>query len=475
MPSTFFGLEIARRGLMAQRLAMDTAAHNLANANTEGYTRQEAVQAATPPYTIPTKEQTVVPGQLGTGVEVAAIRRIRDELLDVQLRRALGEAGFWEEREDALSRVEAIFPEPSEYGLQQLIGKFFNNWHELNNNPHDLGLKAAVRVAGEELTAAVRQTYRQLTDNEKNLRDLILEKVNEVNTIAEEINNLNREIRTLVRAGAQPNDLFDRRDVLLDRLARIGEVQVERQSDGVVKVSLFGKELVPPDPTAGAHTVTAYDAATGAGKFDHPDDELWLEFSSDPGNRVNITSAANTYSLSGALVGIEGARQKVKDYMQQLNDLADSLIAQVNQAHPYEENPPGTVIRADFFKGTGAENFDLSDLVKNDLNYIDGTRALTVAGLRDDLTMAGGTTTFEGFYRQLVTRIGEDMRGSAERTAGARAVRKQLENLRQAVSGVSVDEELTRLMQYQYAFQASARVVGVLDQLLDTLINRMAS
>ncbi len=454
MISTFFGLEIARRGLMSERTAMNTTAHNLANANTEGYTRQEAVHAATPPYTIATREQKVVPGQLGTGVEISFIRRIRDELLDVQLRNAIGEAGFWEEREDALSRIEAIFPEPSEHGLQSLIGKFFNNWHELNNSPQDLGLKAAVRVAAEELTVAVRQTYTQLGDNERNLRGLAQAQVNEINSIAEEISNLNLRIKTLVGMGAQPNDLMDRRDILLDKLAAIGTETVVRQNDGTVIVSLFGQELVHEDGTY--ETISIEEPFTGS------EDSLVIEFSS--GATVDITAAANGYTLSGSLVGIESARQKVIGYMGDLDTLANAVRDEVNAAH-----------ETDFFAATssGAADFDLSDDIKEDLNNIDGTKALAVAGLRDDLTMADGTATFEGFYRQLVTRIGEDMRGSGERTAGARAVREQLENLRKSISGVSIDEEVTKLMQYQYGFQACSRVITIMDDMLDTLINRM--
>ncbi|MEW6181606.1 MAG: flagellar hook-associated protein FlgK [Bacillota bacterium] len=455
MISTFFGLEIARRGIMAGRTAMDTAAHNLANADTEGYTRQDAVHAATSPYTYPTREQIIVPGQLGTGVEITTIRRVRDELLDKQLRNALGEAGYWEEREDALSRVEAVFPEPSEYGLQSLIGKFFNNWHELNNSPQDVGLKAAVRVAGEELTVAVRQTYGQLEENERNLRELAQDQVDTINSVAEEVGSLNQMIQRLVLMGAQPNDLMDRRDVLLDKLAVIGTQTAEIQSDGTVVVSLFGKELVHADGTY--ETVTIEDPFAGT------EDSLVLSFSS--GETVDITAAANAYTLSGSLVGVESSRQKVKGYMEDLDTLADTIRDEVNTAH-----------ETDFFNpaSTGAADFDLSDDVKDDLNNIDGTKALAVAGLRDDLVMADGTATFEGFYRQLVTRIGEDMRGAGERTLGARVVSEQLQNLRQSVSGVSVDEELTKISQYQYAFQACSRVVSIMDSLLDTLINRMA-
>ncbi|KUK41445.1 MAG: Flagellar hook-associated protein FlgK [Clostridia bacterium 62_21] len=462
MSSTFFGLEIARRGLMAQRLAMDTAAHNLANANTEGYTRQQAVHVAENPYTIPVRDQKVVPGQIGTGVTVAEIRRVRDTILDAHVRRALGDAGYWEERSDALARVEALFPEPGDYGIQQAIAKFFNYWQDLNNSPQDLGLKAAVREAGEELASMIRVTYTQLEENYNGLKDTLQDKVAEINNLAEEIRGINEAIARLGSADYKANDLMDRRDLLLDKLAAIGEVDVELLGGGQIKVSFYGEVLVDGQ--------TVYEASS---RFNDPSDQFILTIN---GNDVNITNLAEA-NTPGALSGLESARQKVKGYMDDLDKLANALRDQVNAAHGYDPGPPSGVA---FFDpdSTGATDFALDPAILADANQIDGTKALDVAALRDDPTVdADGDgqpdVTFEVFYTQLVTRLGTDVSGAAERVKGAQAVREQLENLRQSVTGVSIDEELTYLTQYQYAYQASARVVTILDEMLDTIINRL--
>lgn len=455
MTSTFFGLEIARRGLMAQRLAMDTVAHNLANANTEGYTRQEAVHVAENPYTIPVRDQKVIPGQIGTGVTVSEIRRIRDNILDAHVRRALGDAGYWEERSDALARVEALFPEPGEYGIQQAIAKFFNYWQDLNASPQDLGLKAAVREAGEELASMIRVTYRQLEENYNGLKDTLQDKVAEINNLAEEIRGINEAIARLGSADYKANDLMDRRDLLLDKLAAIGEVEATALPDGQLEVKLYGSVLV-----------SGTTVSIASGSFDG-NDHFILTIGGDP--PIDITQKAET-NAPGALSGLESARQKVKGYMGDLDTLANALRDRVNVAHG-----------APFFdpNATGATNFALDPSILADASNIDGTKALAVAELRDDPTVdvngdGQPDVTFEVFYTQLVTRIGTDVSGAAERVKGARAVREQLENLRQSVTGVSIDEELTKLTQFQYAYQASARVVTVLDDLLDTIINRMA-
>ncbi|MDI6906163.1 MAG: flagellar hook-associated protein FlgK [Thermoanaerobacterales bacterium] len=456
MLSTFFGLEIARRGLMAQRAAMDTTSHNIANANTEGYTRQQAVHTAENPYTIPMMTQKVTPGQLGTGVTVSEIRRVRDSIIDSHVRWALGDAGYWEERSDALARVEALFPEPTDYGLQSVIGKFFNYWQDLNNNPQDPGLKAAVREAGEELTSMVKVTYGQLVDNRDGLENDLENKVDEINNLADQIAAINQAIASLGNADYKANDLMDRRDVLLDKLAAIGEIQVTSLADGQVEVRLFGEVLI--NGTNPPANVTGDFPLNGGSPFT-------VTIGTSPA--VNVTTLADA-NAPGSLVGLESARQKVIGYINNLNELAQALITQVNAKHP--DN--GTT-RADFFAGTDASSFSVHPDIILDVTKIDGTLALDVAGLRDDAIAALGDTTFEGFYTQLVTRIGTDVSGAADRVKSAQAVREQLQNLRQSVIGVSIDEELANLTQYQYAYQASARVVTVLDAMLDTIINRM--
>jgi len=434
MISTFLGIEIARRGLQGNRNAMDVTAHNLANAGTKGYTRQNPIFVATDPYTIPNRNQRLIPGQIGTGTEVAQIRRIRDSLLDIQMRSALGEAGFWEERHGILQQVEAVFPEPSDIGMLGLIGKFFNAWQELNNSPQDPGVKAAVREVGEELATTIRQTSKQLQEIKQNTEESIGLKITEANRIAAELGVLNKAIGKIVAAGNQPNDLLDRRDLLLDQLAVLGLVEAKEDAQGKVDVYFYGQQL------------------------------------------VEVTGAVNTFDgvtngESGSLAGAESALERVEQYISDIDLLADSVRDQVNSLHNVS---PANV---NFFNpgSAGAANFEVSDEIKNDLNAVSGEQALVIAQLRYQLTMPPGnpSTTFEGFYRSLAAGIGADTEGAEYQVAGSKAVTGQLENLRQSVAGVSLDEELTRLTQFQYAYQASARVVAVMDDILDTLINRL--
>jgi len=437
-PGTFFGLEIGRRGLQSERRSMDVVGHNLSNANTEGYSRQEAVHVATDPYCNPILNQKLIPGQIGTGVEISYIRRYRDQYLDDQWRDVAGSEGYWEGLNEALKKVEVYFQEPSEdNGINKLIGKFFNAWEDLNNTPQDIGVKAAVREAAVELTDTIRQTYTQITDTRQDISDMIDDKVERINSITQQITEVSAAIARVIKLGEQPNDLLDKRDLLLDELGELGSVTVENSPDGYVSVSLYEQELVAGDNSKVDITRSDVDAWAGLG----------LE--------------------TGMLMGYANALDKMDGYMSMMDELCLGLTSAVNALHADGTYP-------DFFIATGAADFDLTDEVKQEISNVNGEQALEIGGLRTELTMSGNVATFEEYYSSLVTLIGADTQGSYDRLSTQKAVLEQVNNLRESLIGVSTDEELTKMIQYQYAYQSSARVVTVMDTLLDTLINRMA-
>lgn len=441
-PGTFFGLEIARRGIQAERYALDVTGHNLTNAGTEGYSRQEAVHAATEPYSLPVFNQKLQEGQLGTGVEISQVRRFRDLYLDNQWREVAGTEGYWEGLEDTLKKVEAVFPEPTEHGMQNTIAKFFNTWHDLNSAPQDIGIKAAVREAAFELTVTFRQTHAQLSDVRQNIDNLVNEKVARINTITQEITEVSTAIAKVKALGQQPNDLLDKRDLLLDELGKLGRLSMSNSDEGYVSVTLYDQELVSIENNRSA--ITREDAEGWAGE------------------------SQETGMVAGYIVSLG----KIDDYTAMLDELAVGLTNTVNTLHAVGGGK-------NFFAATGAADFNLHEDVTDQpgesrIANVNGNQALYIAGKRTELTMLGNTTTFEGFYRGLTTIIGADMQGAADRLGTQGAVKEQVNSMRESLTGVSTDEELTKMLQYQYAYQASSRVVTVMDSLLDTLINRTA-
>ena len=154
--STFNGINIALRGLIAQQRALDTTTHNIANANTEGYTRQEAVLEAADPIANVSVWGMIFPGQMGQGVTVDSYRRIRDVFNDVQLRSAMSDQSSLDVRYRELHAISLAIPEPSDNGMQALMQDFFNAWHDVSNNPESLAARQALAQAGQSLTRRVQ-------------------------------------------------------------------------------------------------------------------------------------------------------------------------------------------------------------------------------------------------------------------------------------------------------------------------------
>jgi len=448
MPSTFLGIEIARRALFANQHAMQTAENNIANTNTEGYSRQRAVLSATTPYTMPLLSM----GQVGTGVELKKVERLRDDFLDVQLRANLTELGFWQGRQNELARVEAVFTEAGENSLATLFDRFWAGWQELSNNPQDAGVRLSLRQAAVNLTGALNYLSRQVSlSREESARNLRF-KAGELNELAGQLAEINGTIaRNLVK---ENHVLMDERDLLLDKMAGLANIEVAAGPNNQVTVKIGEVVLVE---------------GSAAGQVQADENGFYID-----GTAVDITG--------GELAGILTAGQRMKAYQEELDKLAREIVEKVNEKHRQGftlNNATGV----DFFdpEGTTAASIRIGAEVESDADRIaaakevnapgDGRNALEIAGLREENHPALGNTSFSAFYRRLITMIGSDKYAADQNKDLYNTIARQFEARRQSLSGVSVDEELTMLMQYQYAYQASAQALKIIDEVLDTLIN----
>lgn len=232
MYSTFHGLETARRGMVTHQASLYTTGHNIANANTPGYSRQRVNLAQAEPFPKPSLNRPDIPGQLGTGVHAESITRVRDQFLDLQYRNENSKYGYWAARFSALEKMEDIMNEPSTTGLANSMDKFWNALQDLSVHPEDSGARAVVRDRGKSLA----ETFNYVSDSLKTVQRGISEEIggtiHNVNTILRQINNLNEQISKVEPHGYIPNDLYDRRDVLVDQLSQIVNIQVERVPSG---------------------------------------------------------------------------------------------------------------------------------------------------------------------------------------------------------------------------------------------------
>ena len=445
MPGTFFGVEIARRGLSVHQRATQVSQNNVANAHTEGYSRQRPVMAATNPYQLPILSQ----GQLGSGVEVKEVERLRDIFLDGELRINLAEVGFWEGQENALAKVEALFTEPGENSVNDLLAAFWNSWQELSNNPQEASARIFVAQTAVNLTTRLNYLTAQMDTAQGEITENLNFNVKELNELAAQLAEINKSIaKGLVK---ENHALMDQRDLILDKMARLAELEVSLGDNNMVTVIVGGQTIIEGFEV---HPVEA--------------EELPAE-------------------TKGELGGLFTAREKMNDYLVKLDLFNQTLADKVNAAHQegYTLNGiPGSEFFALTEAANGLKEISVNEEILNDPNKIaaaevtdapgDGRNALAIAALREKTDFIElGNSSLAGFYRQLVTEIGAAKNQANQNTANFKLIAAQFEAQRQSLSGVLIDEELTLLMQYQYAYQASAQALKIMDDLLDTLVNRI--
>jgi flagellar hook-associated protein 1 FlgK len=443
--STFNGIQTSLRGLLAQQRALDVTSHNISNASTVGYTRQEVTLAASTPMTVPTSSGAAA-GSLGTGVDVQAYRRVRDQFLDLQYRGQNMALGEQTARSDALAQVELSFGEPGDNGIASALEKFWSAWGDLTNAADGAAARQSLVDQARDLTQRINDLQSGLAGARQRAADEYTQLAGaggEVNRMASDLAATLNAIRDAEMTGAQPNDLYDRRDLLLDQLSTMGQVSVTPSPAGSVDVSVGGITIVDADDTTGVATVPA-------GTFP-------LSFgTTSPGGRL------------GGLLDLQSATGPIGSYQTDLAAMAQSLADSVNGIYA----ATGT----NFFTfGTGASGLpeiklnepaiSATTLVGGVGGQADNSLALAISNLR------GGDADWR--YQQLVTRMGNEVAQAQRSEATAQVLTDNLKDRRESVSGVSLDEEMTNIIRFQRAYQASARAMTTTDEMLDTLINRV--
>jgi flagellar hook-associated protein 1 FlgK len=466
MRSTFFGLETARRALAASQRAMDVAGHNIANANAPGYTRQQPVLSATDPYTLPSFVRPDGTGQVGTGVEVMEIRRLQSDLLETQSRQVASELGTWASRDEALSQLGAVVNEPGESGLHSLFDAFWGAWHALSTSPADPALRSGCLGAALTLCDGLRRLAQQVESMQAAADQALEAEVAAVNSQAHRISELNNQIRSVAQLGDSPNDLLDQRDLLLAEVACAADIRVREHADATVTVTIGGFELVQQFGLN--ELATRADPSTGFREV------IWA------GHDLPA-------SLSeGRLAGIIDMRDGIYgSFLGDLDQLASGLVAAVNGQHQagFDANglPGGELFDS---SSLGARDIRLSSAVTADLSAIaasatgepgDGGNALAIARLEDEALASLGNLSLAGFYQSVVSSLGSRGREAERAMATQELLARQISSHRSAVSGVSLDEEMIRLMEHQHAYNAAARLLTAMDEMLMTLIDRLGA
>jgi flagellar hook-associated protein 1 FlgK len=244
MTSTFQGIEIGKRAVVAHQQAIGTTGHNLSNMNTEGYSRQRVEFSAFEPIYLPGLEREETPGQIGQGVNIERIERLRDQLLDQQIVAHASTEGYWKARDPYVRRLEQIYREVGQTSIRGGLDQFWDAWQDLANNPADTDPRSAVLERGKTLVDAIQLQYKSLKGQQDMAEQDITITVQQVNGLSRQIAGLNRDIQRIEAQGDSPNDLMDRRDLLVDQLSSLIDITVDRRDPDEFMVHTAGIILV---------------------------------------------------------------------------------------------------------------------------------------------------------------------------------------------------------------------------------------
>lgn len=456
MPSSFHGINMASNALRAFQRGMDITGHNLSNVNTRGYSRQTMEYGALDPMSFWNNRQL----SLGQGVGIESINRIRDTFLDSQMQAAQGDAGRFQTLSTALRQIQPVFNEPGPNGISAALDRFWNSWSGLASNPNDPAARIEVQQAGSTLASRVRNTFQSLATRRNQLTAEMQSTVEQVNNLSSRVATLNREIRESMVSGGVPNDLLDQRDVAVEELSKLVNVNTFQVETGEVTVHFGGYPLVD---TTGNH---AFPSTLNASAY-------------------TASNGTHTFNIRGGkLYGLMEAANKVEGYMTSLDTLANTLREQVNTPHASGTNLNGTT-GINFFVANawdpqnGAIDFDISVEVRADIKNIaagisgapgDGGLATSLSKLRDVGLADLGNTTFGRFFSTMIGQVGRDVQHATDTVATQDSILGQIEAQRQSVSGVSIDDEMANMLRLQRSYQAAAKTLSMFDQMTEELI-----
>jgi flagellar hook-associated protein 1 len=475
-------LSIARTALLTHQSAMQTISQNIANAETKGYSRQEALLSANTPIAMPY-------GSVGTGVHVETIIRKRDLLLDDSFRSASSLAGNAEMRSNLMNQVEGVFGEPSDAGMSSTLDAFWSSWSDLASSPSSLSARSVVQQRGRQVAQLFNAYDTQLTQQRTSTIDRLQSTVGTINAIAGQVAELNVQIIASEVAGRTSNDLRDLRDLKLDELASIAGTRVVNHADGGISVLIGNSTLVQGD-TATRLTL----------KLETPN-PLPATPLTDVNIRIQLGSSPDALTpLAGVIKSmVDVLNVDIPDARSRLDAMAAQLTTAVNAVHTTGytftgASIPGVAAGNFFAPGTGTNPITagtiavnsaiLSDPLKiaasgNANGPTDNSVAQGLAGLRladntvswTSSTGATETGSFLSFFRSTVSRIGIEAAAASDSATVYRSLTEQADDRRQSVSGVSTDEELVNMMRVQQSYQAATKMIKMADDMLQTLLS----
>ena len=471
-------LKVATSGLFSSKTALDTTGHNIANANTEGFSRQKAVQQTAPGVGVGHRI-------FGTGSRVSHITREHDPLVEKQLNKAITDYHYNKERGGLLGQIEDIFIELDEYGLNTTLNDFFNSFRDLANQPENETIRSVVREKAKRTIQGFRQIRKGLDEVSLNLGSKINVAVEDVNSLIDQTVALNKKINQTEVNQGETGDLRDRRDLAVKTLSEFFSLHtyVDEKRRFCVYAKGIGTIVAGELPQHfHATKVSAEESTNGA------DGATEVYF----GSR-RVGSVSNKFH-KGLLGGLFETRNKHGKALQDgVDNIAFNFIESVNaihrRGHRYHEQKTGRQIASstsiDFFKpldskGNASSKIDLSDAVKESTHNIvtalnpnspgDNRVALAISKLQHEKVLGDGTTTLEEEYLKSVGSVGLAARKSRIDEEHSNGLLAQMNAIKERISGVSLDEEAANMVRFQHAYEASAKMIKTAEEMFQAVL-----
>ena len=522
MISSFMGLETAKRGLSAAQSALYTTGQNVANANTPGYTRQRVNFSQTGAFPSVGMNTPVLPGQMGTGVKADSVQRIREGFLDVQFRSQNQKIGYYGSLSDSLGKIEGIMDESGTTGLQGVLSKFWNSLQDLTSNTDNSGAREVAATSGQVVADTLNYYHNSLTSVQADIKEQIKVTADQVNSLIGNIEKLNREIADIEPHGYLPNDLYDKRDALVDELSGLVNIKVSNvKPDKYGQVSpiaegLYNIEVVSGDGRSYSPPVNLIsvnkNGIIGSTKL-----EVQFEKGTEPalvtgvqfGNRGTVTDNGFSGQLAGLIEsygyvteadGEKTVHGTYPDMMKNLSSMTEAFANEFNRIHRegYGLDAAGKS-GLDFFTftpGNAAATLAVNETIVKDPSLIaaggasgaagDNLNAKMLADLKSlDFSKYGYyqeagrelpqglTGSLDTYYAGLIGKLGVQSQGAQKDLNNSLTLADAVDKNRQSVSAVSLDEEMSDMIKFQHAYNAAARNITMVDEMLDKIINGM--
>ncbi|WIE77024.1 flagellar hook-associated protein FlgK [Curtobacterium sp. MCSS17_007] len=464
--STFGSLATAASGLAAARAGIDVTGQNIANAGTAGYTRQRVTQSSVP--AVQTGFVRGTAALAGQGVSVDGIARLGSLTLDAGLRTATGASSWAQTRATALSTLEAGLQEPGKNGLSAKLDAFWSSWGDLAAHPDDPGAASSVIAAASIVASTLASGSEAVDDQWSTVRTTTSTQVGQLNDAAAQVADLNGRIRSTLASGGSANELLDQRDQLTQQIAGLAGGTVRANTDGTVDVLLGGNPLVQ-GTTASSVTLDGGTRLTDG-------QPVTLRWTSGSESTVTLDGGSIGGALSLLAPASGGTGGPLAEASAAYDRVATRLAATVNAEHAKGTTASGTTGAPFFSVGAGTGAAQALSVVPTDGG---GLATRNASGQLDDSfadalsrlgTAAGGA---DSTWATFVAGVGSASRTAASESTLTGLALTSARTQQQSGAGVDLDEENVNLLSYQHAYQGAARVLTAVDEMLDTLINRV--